>query len=142
MSSGVYVRTAETREALSRAAKKRYTKYPHPMLGKKMPLEVKKKISESKKGCKVSEEARKRFLGRGADSYRWKGDAVGYRGLHNWVASRLGKPDKCEHCGRSGLEKCHIHWANISGEYKRELSDFMRLCAKCHKQLDVGIISL
>jgi len=27
-----------------------------------------------------------------------------------------------------------IHWHNISGEYKRDVSDWIRLCAKCHKK--------
>lgn len=72
----------------------------------------------------------------GADAHAWKGDAVGYRGLHYWVASILGKPDTCERCGASGLSGRFIHWANKSGKYIRDITDWMRLCASCHAKND------
>lgn len=72
----------------------------------------------------------------GEKHYEWKGDNVGYRGLHRWVDKNLGKPAKCENCGviKKGLRQ--MHWANKSKEYKRELSDWVRLCVKCHWALD------
>lgn len=66
----------------------------------------------------------------------WKGDKIGYSGIHKWVVLHLGKPDTCEHCGKSGLIKQQIHWANRDHEYKRILKDWMRLCAKCHQSYD------
>lgn len=66
----------------------------------------------------------------------WKGDKVGYTGLHMWVYSQLGKPGDCENCGKTGLSGKQIHWANASHEYKRELTDWLRLCAKCHMAYD------
>jgi hypothetical protein len=30
----------------------------------------------------------------------------------------------------------HVEWANISLLYKRDLSDWMVLCAKCHDRYD------
>lgn len=69
-------------------------------------------------------------------SPHWKGNKVKYRGLHNWVERNLGKPDICEDCGRSGLKSHFIHWANKSGKYLRKLSDWVRLCALCHKKYD------
>lgn len=68
----------------------------------------------------------------------WKGENVGYRGLHLWVESKLGKPETCEICFRSNLKGRKIHWANLSGEYKRILTDWIRLCAKCHKEYDIA----
>lgn len=60
----------------------------------------------------------------------WKGDEVSYAGLHKWIIRRKGTaPRLCEQCGR--VARCH--WANISGEYKRDLSDYRALCARCHK---------
>ena|SRR3990167_5050758 len=56
----------------------------------------------------------------------------GYRGLHNWVERELGKPSLCAICGDDYRRM--YHWANISGEYKRELSDWRRLCVPCHKR--------
>ena len=68
----------------------------------------------------------------------WKGDQVGYTALHDWVKAELGTPKKCVHCGISSNNPWKIHWANISNEYKRDLKDWIRLCAKCHKDFDKG----
>lgn len=53
-----------------------------------------------------------------------------YRGIHNWVERRLGKPKRCDVC--LVTEDKMYHWANISGQYKKELSDWRRLCVPCH----------
>lgn len=66
----------------------------------------------------------------------WKGSEVGYSGLHRWVAKKLGKPNQCEHCGKIVTKMRHIHWANKSQEYKRDLTDWLRLCAICHIKYD------
>lgn len=71
---------------------------------------------------------------KGEERYNWKGDKVGYRGLHQWVNRRLGKPMCCDMCG--DLKKSRYHWANKSHEYKRDITDWIRLCAKCHKEYD------
>lgn len=57
-----------------------------------------------------------------------------YKHLHYWVGKKLGKPMKCEKCGKENMKR--YHWANISGKYKKELSDWMRLCVSCHFQMD------
>jgi hypothetical protein len=64
----------------------------------------------------------------------WKGDRVGYFALHSWVGRKLGKPGQCEHCGTTTAKR--FEWANKSGEYKRDLSDWLRLCSKCHHAYD------
>ena len=90
---------------------------------------------------KISETAKKRGFGkwmRGRPEEKhsnWKGDKVGKGGLHDWVRKHLGTPKKCEHCGLDD-EKRVYHWANKSGEYKRELNDWMRLCVPCHHKYD------
>ena len=73
-------------------------------------------------------------------SPHWKGDNVGYRGIHRWINKKLGKLGTCEHCSKSGLSGHSIHWANKSREYKRELTDWLRLCVKCHKAYDKSLI--
>jgi hypothetical protein len=75
----------------------------------------------------------------GENNWIWAGDKVSYRTLHNWVARHLGKPDTCEHCGRDGLTEHQVHWSNISGDYSRDLDDWQRLCAKCHKAYDKNL---
>jgi hypothetical protein len=79
----------------------------------------------------------------GKDNANWKGDRIGYKGLHNWVENTLGKPSECENCGRTkppkGLgrgRRGYFDWANISGKYKRDVKDWKRLCIKCHRAFD------
>lgn len=71
----------------------------------------------------------------GENNPKWKGDDVGYDALHDWVRIRLGSANHCEkdpsHIGRI------YNWANISREYKRDLSDWKQLCQHCHKQYDM-----
>lgn len=59
-----------------------------------------------------------------------KVDIPGYRGLHNWVERELGKPSVCDHCGTTSAKR--YHWANASGGYLKDLSDWIRLCVSCH----------
>lgn len=75
---------------------------------------------------------------RGELGHNWKGDSVGYIGLHRWVQVTLGQPDTCEHCGETGLKGHKIHWANKSRTYKRRIDDWLRLCASCHGRYDKG----
>ena len=66
----------------------------------------------------------------------WKGDLAGKVPMHKWVIRKLGQPDTCEFCGRSGLKGHSIQWANIDHTYRRDLSDYMRLCVPCHRLYD------
>ena len=127
-------------------------------LGKKHPIEWRerrKRIAKANpnygmKGKHHSEETRRKISIHNASrtktddrSSSWKGDKVGYSGLHRWVPKKLGKPDTCEHCKRTGLSGNAIHWANRSGKYKRSMSDWIRLCSSCHRKYDIkyGITS-
>jgi len=82
---------------------------------------------------KVNGESRK-----GADEtkhWKWKGDKVGYFGVHDWITKHYGQPIGCEVCGLSDPERKY-HWANLSGDYKRDRSDFKRMCVSCHRKYD------
>jgi hypothetical protein len=70
----------------------------------------------------------------GEEHHNWRGDDVSYSGIHYWVSRHLGKPSKCEHCGST--EENKYEWANISKEYKRDLTDWVRLCVSCHIKFD------
>lgn len=72
------------------------------------------------------------------NSHQWKGDKVSYGALHQWVRRKLGTPKKCAVCGISGDvgKKRSYHWANVSGDYKRDLTDWQRLCVPCHSKFD------
>ena len=62
--------------------------------------------------------------------YAWKGDEVGYRGVHMWVVKNYGKAFYCSN--KSNHKSPRYHWANISGEYKRDISDWRQLCPTCN----------
>ena len=69
---------------------------------------------------------------RGEHHPAWKGASIGYRGLHRWIRKRLLKPQLCESC----KEKQPYDLANISQQYKRDVSDWEWLCRKCHMVKD------
>lgn len=152
--------TTEVREKISESQKARFENVAGTFLGKSHSEETKNKISLSKKGtvawnrglkdC-MSEKGKQRMVESkigstpwnkdrdfpqitGEKNCNWKGDEVGYSALHDWIQSQLGTPDTCENCEQSGLTGHQIHWHNIGHEYKRNLTDWMRLCAKCHKK--------
>ena len=69
---------------------------------------------------------------------QWKGDKVGYTALHNYVKRRLKRPIICQKC----LKISRVDLANISGKYKRDLSDWEWLCRKCHMEKDGRLYKL
>ncbi len=99
--------------------------------GKAKSAEHKKSLSEMKKG--QFDKGLLPHIGTlGQDNHQWKGDKVGYYALHNWVKRRLKKPEICEFCN----EVKKLDLANKTGEYKRDLSDWIWLCRKCHQNYD------
>lgn len=68
----------------------------------------------------------------GENNPSWKGDNVGIQQVHTWVEKQLGRPDKCSKCNTEGK----VDLANISQEYKRDLTDWEWLCRKCHMDSD------
>ena len=74
----------------------------------------------------------------GEKNGQWKGDKVGYTAIHNWVRRRLIKPDCCQRC----KENKPLDLANISNEYKRDLSDWEYICRKCHMNNDGRILKI
>ena len=71
----------------------------------------------------------------GKENNKWKGDDVGYYGLHTWVQRTLGKAEKCSICGET---KKRIDWANRSRQYMRDIDDWLQLCSTCHGKYDTG----
>jgi hypothetical protein len=69
----------------------------------------------------------------GKTSNAWKGERAGYHAIHIW----LGKHPKgaaCEQCGTT--EYSRLEWANLSGEYRRDRSDYKAMCPRCHRLFD------
>jgi hypothetical protein len=123
--------------------------------GSKQSPDARKKMSIAKKGThpSVSTEfkaghvmttaVRKKISksSRGEKHWNWKGDKVGYIGIHLWMIKTFGRPSTCEFCNKrfkNGSRK--LHWANKSGKYKRDRLDWHRLCVSCHKLFDLARI--
>ena len=63
---------------------------------------------------------------------QWKGNKVSIEGVHDYVRSRFPRPKKCQCCGVG----YPLDMANISQEYKRDVSDWEWLCRRCHMTKD------
>ncbi len=72
---------------------------------------------------------------RGSEHPSWKGKLT-YSGIHQWISKELGRPRECSDCGFISNNGRQFHWVNISGEYKRDIDDWERLCASCHFKKD------
>jgi hypothetical protein len=89
-----------------------------------------------KKGHKPSPN---RQMPSGKEHRLWKGENVGYRGLHYWLRRIKGIPQRCEHCGLERTTPKSIHWANIDHQYRRNPDDYIALCKSCHKLYDLKV---
>lgn len=69
----------------------------------------------------------------GNKNFKWKGENVGYYALHSWVDRNLTRKYTCQHCL---TKQKRTEWANKSHKYKRELTDWLELCKKCHAKYD------
>jgi len=61
-----------------------------------------------------------------------------YGALHKRMRQRIAKPDLCQSCSKN--PPCDL--ANISGEYKDDISDWEWLCRGCHMTKDGRILEL
>lgn len=84
-------------------------------------------------GIKRTEEHKQKLslLYKESGGNNWKGDKVGYPGIHAWIRT-YGNKTECEFCS----SKNNLDWANKSGDYKRNKEDWIRLCRKCHIKHD------
>ncbi len=77
---------------------------------------------------------------RGNKHWGWKGEDASYSSKHKWIVRERGNPMACDNCGTT--EKKWYDWANISQSYKRDFTDWMRLCRPCHWAYDHGKLKL
>lgn len=125
----------EYREKVVGAHLKNPTRY---WAGKKRP-DLKRNKKWSRLGKEAWNKGKKLLYQTDRRHWKWKGNGVGYSGLHSWIRRKLGKASHCEECGLSKVPKGmarYFQWANVSGQYKRILTDWKQLCVKCHKAFD------
>lgn len=125
MARGIYTRTPKNKEnlRLSHLGQKAWNKGLKRWWSS--PTEFKEGRTPWNKGKEHLKDGR---------NPNWQGDMVGYSALHDWVIRKLGKAVWCEWCAST----INVQWANASHQYKRDLYDWMQLCAKCHKKHDSG----
>jgi len=66
---------------------------------------------------------------------RWKNPEKRrrYHKIHNWIRRRKPKQKYCTICNEYSKR---IELANISGEYKKDINDYLWLCVDCHRLFD------
>ncbi len=117
--------------------------FKNPMFGKKHTQTRRLKISKASIGKRHSEETKK-IIGlkhSGDKTKTWKGDKVGYSGVHSWIRKTFGKADRCENIECPEKSK-NYQWANVSKIYKRAAEDWIKLCVSCHQKWDRGFINI
>jgi len=151
MPRGIYIRTT------AHYSLERNAKISAKLLGKKKSKEHSKNIGLGHKGKVISDKhkqvLRQKSIERFKTDSNW-GFKVGhgslrnritpkdrvsgneYQKLHKWVRKNLGQPQKCQKCGLDGLTGRKINWASKSRLYKKDLTDWLRLCSKCHHNYD------
>jgi len=77
--------------------------------------------------------------------YEWRAPlpthskSMEYQAIHKWVNRNKVKTGICSRpgCNTGYLgSPFHTEWANVSGEYRRDLNDYIELCKKCHWHFD------
>lgn len=136
MPSGIYIRTEQCIENLLKRPQV-FKKGSIPW-NKGLNIQLNSGITHFKKGMIPWGKGKKRPEIMGENHPKWRGDNVGYDALHSWVSRKLGKPHKCEICGVEKTGK-NMHWANKDHSYKRNLTDWISLCRRCHREYDKNL---
>lgn len=86
-----------------------------------------------KKGQKAWNAGQKMPQTAQENSPHWKGDKVGYSGVHFWFKKYFPQPDRCQRCDK---ETKVLDASNNSGNYLRDFSDWEYICKSCHFKKD------
>ena len=140
MPRGVYQRTEEVKKIIGESVKTRWQNPKSRKTAKEKLLSF-GMATRFKKGQKPWNKGLV-GINLGESANNWKGDNVGYSGIHRWVLKELGHPNECKNCGklgrylfrRNGVRYWNIHWHNKSGRYYRKLSDWIPFCLSCHNK--------
>ena len=80
---------------------------------------------------------------KGEKNINWKGDNVGYDGIHSWLNRKHGKANFCENRNNqildfkcSGKSKVYFWAKKREAKYTRNKNDYIKLCNYCHQKYD------
>lgn len=98
-----------------------------------LSLEHRKKISLSKNGIKFTDSHKKNLsIAHKKNRKRlFTGTNSSYKCLHVWLKRNLPKLE-CEQCHSTD----RLQYANRTGLYKKDISDYIILCTLCHVRYD------
>jgi len=71
---------------------------------------------------------------RGNKNHCWKGNKVSKRTLHKFLRRNHPDTGSCSYCNR---RTSYLDLANKSGEYTRNIKDYIYLCRSCHIKFDL-----
>lgn len=89
--------------------------------------------TEFKKGVKPWNKGKKILQIADEKHPMWKGNKVGYFGLHLWIRRKLGKATVCSFKDKTC--KGMFEWANIA-IYNRDLNNWKSMCRSHHRRFD------
>lgn len=84
--------------------------------------------------CALKAKPRSGPVRSGEDNHNWRGEDVGYHGMHIRVRKQRGKADHCERCGASD-PALNYDWASLV-DNPRSVDDFAPMCRSCHRKFD------
>ena len=75
----------------------------------------------------------------GETHYNWSANPS-YQAIHKWLRKNKQRTGICQICGARPIwlmsGRIGTEFANISGEYRRDVDDYIELCRPCHRIYD------
>ena len=81
---------------------------------------------------KMGEIKKLTHSGSGNPNYGKFKKGASYKALHQWLWREKPNVVECPICGSTKRIEAH----NLSGEYKRDINDYIWVCSRCHKNRD------
>lgn len=94
----------------------------------------------SRKGIKqtLKHKIKRGIFKLGIENKRFKGDKIGYSGIHSWLRINYGRANKCENKKCPYKNKKRFEWALLKTKnYQRRRENFWMLCRGCHASYDM-----
>jgi hypothetical protein len=101
---------------------------------------IKKLIIINKTKKRVNFNPKPRY---GADNNFWKGDKIGYAGIHDWLHNKFGKPVICGNKSCNNKDSSWFEYCLLKGKkHERKRENYIILCRKCHRGYDLNKLEI